>query len=146
MNSMRVKSAKTKCLYKLQKVVMLSCQSLIGLHKMSLMFKNLDFDLGTEELDEDQEQEQISSNEVVGKTTDEIIEQEALQYIGRCIVRKFSMKYPHFGSKASTSHTENKTLIEMVNRSELYLHSNEFISHLTIMREVFNAIHGKSLI
>ena len=107
----------------------------------SQMFGDIDFDLGTPESDEVQDNVSLCKP---GEETTDVIEEEALRYIGGYIVRKFSMRYPHLGKNVN-SNIECKTWIDMVNRGQLYTPSNEFYSQLTKMREVFCAVHGDSL-
>ena len=110
----------------------------------SQLFRNIDFELIEDELDDGAE---ISVPiEVVEKSAENVIEEEALRYIGGYIVRKFSMKYPYLGSKANSTELQTSTWIAAVNKGDLYVPSEEFFSKLLVLREVFNAIHGEALL
>lgn len=74
-----------------------------------------------------------------------VIEDEALQYVGGYVVKKFQFKYPHLGQKLSENTKCNSTWIEKHNRGELHAPSAEFSSQLAMMRRAFIAVHGSGL-
>ena len=113
----------------------------VELYITSNCFKDLDVGCELENAVDDE----IDDGEHGCKSIDVVIEEESLRYIGGYIVRKFCVKYPHLGQKASECVTKDKRWTDEVNRGELYAPSELFYSHLTIMREVFQTVHGVSL-
>ena len=110
----------------------------------SLFFKNLDFEM---ENDMYSSHKGLSiDDDDIEKSASRVIEEEALRYIGGYIVRKFSKKYPHLGSRVKNNITKDHSWTEMVSRGELHVPSNEFLYQLTVLRQVLNAIHGQILL
>ena len=110
----------------------------------SLMFRNLEFESELQEIND--EEGDLTLEDDLNKTATMVIEEEVLRYIGSYIVKKFTTKYPHLGTKTDNNVIGNKTWIETVNRGGPYMHSKEKFTQLTISREVFNAIYGQSLV
>lgn len=94
----------------------------VELYITSNCFKDLDVGY---ELENDVNDE---SDELGCKSIDVVIEEESLRYIGGYIERKFCVKYPHLGQKASECTTKNKTWTDEVNRGELHVPSESFYS------------------
>lgn len=117
----------------------------------SLAFKNMDFELENEK-DATADLDDLTScptkqDKIAVLTTSDVIEEESLRYIGGYIVKKFAFKYPYLGLKVidKVSSSCTKTWTEMINKGGLHIPSDDFLSKLTVMREVVTAIHGKGL-
>lgn len=110
----------------------------------SQIFLNSDFDFENDDLN-DEEEFTRGNTDVKIKTTEGVIEEEALRYIGGYVVRKFVMKYPNLGNKTVDNGQSSETWIDHVNKGDLYTPSPEFLSQLKVMRDLFNTVHGKSL-
>lgn len=123
-------------------------QLAIELYMTSQCFKDLDtgHEINDEYDDFDENlRECVKPTENASKTIDVVIEEESLKYIGGYIVKKFCLKYPDLGLKATQCNAMTKTWTEEINRGDLYVPSESFFSQLTTMREVFKVIHGDSL-
>lgn len=100
----------------------------------TLVFKDMDFYIEGDDI----------SDVKIQEAPEVVIEEESLRYIGGYIVKKFSKKYPQLGSSVSNNN-EGKSWIDFVSVKQLHVPSDEFLSQLKIMREIFKAVHGNSL-
>lgn len=108
-----------------------------------MLFKNIEVDFNdlTETVSE--EEENLPEREAT-KLTSDVIEEETLKYIGGYVGRKFSLKYPNLVYSIGKNSTGN-SWTETVNEGGLYMPSEEFLTQLTLMRDIFKGIHGYSL-
>lgn len=111
----------------------------------SILFKDLDIELEDESKSNPYEVDEAHHSDV--ESTEAVIEEEALRYIGGYIVKKFVGTYAYLGKKASNCEivSNSKSWIEMIDRGQLYLPSDVFFSQLVKMRAMFKAVHGESL-
>lgn len=113
------------------------------LYFTSTCFKHLDIVLDMEgNLEHEILKETISDQE---NSPSEVMEQETLRYIGGFIARNFIAKYPHLGVQHADCTSNRQTWISCRNRGSLYYPSDEFMSQLQAMRNMFNAVHGSCL-
>lgn len=112
----------------------------------SQFFKKIECDFETENDDIIDMKEELNSETGEDKRLiSEVIEEESLRYIGGYVVKKFALKYPHLGVKATEANGNENSWLCAINRGGLYAPTDYFMSQLSPLREIFIAAHGDSL-